>query len=208
MASYSAIAETGETLVGVLRDRMASLIDDGEVALASPADLGADTTVRVTLYLYRIEPNAYLRNTETHAADPETAASRPLALDLYYLLTAYPGASGADETARSHEQQRVLGRAMQVLNDESIVTGSALRGSLVDDGELRLSIDTEATTDPIDIWSTFSETPYQPSVSYVVGPVFIDAEPEVPTARVLERRVGATAADDAPDDGPEGDSNG
>lgn len=211
MAGDTAIADAGETLVGLLSGRLwgSDLADESKVALASPAALGADTDVRLGLFLYRVSENEHLRNadrTEVETAagtvDPERRQVPPMALDLHYLLTAYPSEGGADETTKTRDQHRVLGRAMQVLRDNAVVTGSDLQGSLVADGELRLAMDVKPTEEVFNIWNTFDETPYQPSVAYVVGPVLVESRgPAEAVTRLVEGRLELQGRGQERDDG-------
>lgn len=198
MAGYSAIADVGETLVEVLKDRMETLVDRDEVALASPGGIEASDEQRLTLYLYRIAENDYLMNTGTQETDVNRVSPAPLALDLYYLLTAYPSESGTDETTRTKEQHRVLGRAMQVLRDESVLRGSDLAGSLTEQRNLRVSrvsMNPESMDEVVNVWNTFQEKPFQPSISYLVGPVFIESTKEQEVDRVTERTGGYRVED-------------
>lgn len=204
MAADSAIADVGETLIGVLRDEMGDLVDQDEIALASPSTIGNGNEARLTLFLYRITENADLKNARREAIDPTSTGDpphlqpSPLALDLYYLLTAHPATGGSDETERSGEQHLVLGRAMQVLHDNAIFRGSELRGSLASDPEeerseeeLRITVaptDSPALDDLVNLWGTFPDQSFQPSLSYLVSPVRIDSKREIPIGRVVEKQ--------------------
>lgn len=185
MAGYTAIEDAGDTLVGLLRDRMSALLDTEEIALASPDSVGKNDKIRLSLYLYRVTESAHLKNQRRRSVDATTTAGSPLELDLHYVLTAHPSQTGNDETAKSGEQHRVLGRAMQVLHDDAIVRGSDLAGSLT--GEpLHLSIESEPPGSVVNVWSTFDEKPFRPSVTYVVGPVAIESGREEEVPRVVE----------------------
>lgn len=204
MASDSAITDVGLTLIEVLRDRMGDLVDPDEIALASPGTIGNGNEARLTLFLYRITENADLKNARRQAIDPTTAGDppfhrpSPLALDLYYLLTAHPATGGGDETERSGQQHLVLGRAMQVLHDNAILRGSELKDSLAYDPEegrpeeeVRITVeptDSPAMDDLVNLWGTFPDQPFQPSLSYLVSPVRIDSKREIPIGRVVEKQ--------------------
>lgn len=192
MAADSAIADVGETLVEMLRDRMDDLVDRDEVALTSPASVGEGTDPRLTLYLYRITENVELKNAERLEVGDGKRREPPLALDLYYLLTAHPSTGGNDDTARSREQHSVLGRAMQVMYDNAVLRGSDLSGSLAGDSdeEVRISMnpmDQQSMDGIVSLWNTFQEQPFQPSVSYLVSPVSIASTREDAVPRVVEK---------------------
>lgn len=190
MAGRSAIADVGQTLVELLRTEMSDLVGRDEIALAAPSTVENGTDARLTLYLYRLTETADLKNVRPRVVDETTVRPPPLALDLYYLLTAHPSAGGADETERSEEQHTVLGRAMQVLHENRVVRGTALAGTLADhDEEVRLTV--EATDPPsletmVSLWGTFPDQPFQPSVSYLVSPVRIET-PDRSVSRVVEK---------------------
>lgn len=193
MAGYSAIADAGEAIVELLRDRMREFIDSDDVALASPDDRGVNDDARLTVYLYRVTENDHLLNTGRQPVGHDRVKQPPLALDLYYLLTAHPSGGNSDETAKTREQHAVLGRALQVMRENPVLRGSDLRGSLTDEDELRISrvsMNGQSMDELVSLWNTFGETSFQPSVSYLVSPVLIETTDEEPVRRVVERRVG------------------
>lgn len=196
MAGYSAIADAGEAIVELLRGRMGDFVDREEVALASPGGTGANDDARLTVYLYRVAENDHLMNTGPQPAGHDRIRRPPLALDLYYLLTAHPSGRNGDETAKTREQHAVLGRALQVLRENPVLRGSDLRGSLAAESgnELRISrvsMNDQSMDELVSIWNTFGETPFQPSVSYLVSPVIIETDGEEPIQRVVERQLGS-----------------
>lgn len=188
VAGYSVVADVGQALVarleGGLEDTFQSKSVD--VALASP-DIGSTDQPRVTLYLYRVEEHGHLRNAEPEATDHRRVADPPLALDLRYLLTAHSADSdggSTDETARSREQHRMLGRAMQVLAADGVLAGAAVGGD-----EAYVTLDTQRPDQAVSVWNTFDNQPYQPSVTYLVGPVAIDPIDDEAVGRVTDRDV-------------------
>lgn len=195
MAGYTAVEDVGDTLVTLLRDRMGDLVSKKkEIALASPGDVDRGDDVRLSLYLYRISENSHLKNAEREAVDPNPDRDRPLELELYYLVTAHLPRSGNDPTDKSKEQHRVLGRAMQVLHDNPVVGGSDLAGDLAGGRKLRVTPAAASADEVADVWSTFGETPYQPSVAYLVTPVAIESTREIEAERVRERTLEEYAA--------------
>ena len=189
MAENSAIADVGESLIGLLREHLGR--PRNEVALASPESVGDGDRLRLTLYLYRVAQNADLKNARRSVAEDDFR-DPPLALDLYYLLTAHPAGGGDDPTGRSMDQHQVLGHAMQVFHDHAVLRGSALDESLATrDEEVRITMnptDQGSFDQLLSMWGTFQDRPYQPSVSYLVSPVLIESTETRPAGRVLERR--------------------
>lgn len=139
----------------------------GEVYVGPLDDRDADGK-RIVLFLYRIAVHASLRNTEHRlpAAANGTAISHDsaLPLDLYYLVTA-----GSRQTGGELPSLRVLGCAIQALNDAPNLVGVAVAGETA-----RLSIETMSSEEMSRVWSLFPTVNYRTSVAYIVSPVWID----------------------------------
>lgn len=188
MGSYAVIAETSEELVELLRDRIqrrtdAIDVDRTKIALTSPNNIDEDANVRLSLYLYSVGKNDVM-NTRTREYDreSETARDPPLALDLNYLLTAYPAGGNGNLTPETIDQHRLLGLAIQTLNDNGIVDGSEFGGTQFDK-DVSITLQTDTTEEVMDIWfNAVGEKPYHLSVAYTVSPVLVDsrAEAEIP----------------------------
>lgn len=180
MASYTAVADVSRTLLELLRDEIEDRSDvlnvaPDQVVLGTPAEATSDADVRLSLYLYRVEENPAMNNRiQQEVADGERS-DPPLTLDLYYLLTAYPAGGSGDVTARTSDQQRVLGLATQVLYDNATVQGERAAGSLGDDARLAISLESESLDELTTLWTAVTDDPYQPSTSYHVSPVEIDS---------------------------------
>ena len=58
----SAIRDTSETLLELLRTELAAIVQPQQIALLSPAEAGLAGGVRLTLFLYAAAPAAELRN--------------------------------------------------------------------------------------------------------------------------------------------------
>lgn len=186
--SDTAIADVGETLVDLLRENMKDLTQASSVdsiALVSPGEIEGKDNVRLSIFLYHIEENIYLKNQEMEKKDYSVLKAPPLAVDLYYMLTSYPSPGIQDRTDRTREEHSILGRAMQILHDNSILTGSALKGNLsASDTLLHVIITSLSLDDMSKIWSTFKEKSFRPSVCYLVTPVKIESLREKKIKRV------------------------
>lgn len=164
MGGYTAVADASNTILKLLRDNMLPEPIPGPemIGLCSPAEKG---DFRLGLYLYSTRENGEFNNTRTPGVPP-------LSLSLYYLLTAY---STAELKSRAYDEYCILGRAMQVMNDNGIVGNSALQGTLAENNEeLRIKLNYLSPDEMSKIW-TFPDVPYRLSVGYIVGPVTISA---------------------------------
>lgn len=189
MSNYMAIAEVGETIIEVLRENMEDLIPTDSIVLTSPGEIEATDTVRLSLFLYQVVENAHLKNQEPEMINSTRLRYPPIALDLFYMLTAYPASGIQDKTEKTMEAHSILGRALQIFYDNSILSGSSMRGSLAEtDEELHISQTPMNLDDMTKIWSTFQDKSFRPSVCYLVTPVRIESSREEQTVRVVERK--------------------
>jgi hypothetical protein len=149
--------------------------------MASPADKG---DLYLSIYLYNIKESGDNRQTRMISRGPGEIQFPPQTVDLYYLLTAH---STAELQSRVLDEHRIIGRAIQVLYDSSILRGSALVGTLADHGEeVRIVMDPISGEALTRMWN-FGDAPYRLSVSYIAGPINIDSTRIKTTKRVTER---------------------
>lgn len=158
--------------------------------LFSPGEIEDNDDVRLSLFLFQVNENIHMKNQEMQIVDPTRLKYPPLNLDLYYMLTSYPSSGIQDKTERTKEEHSILGRAMQVIYDNSILNGSVLRGSLAENNdELHISLFPLSMDDTTKIWTTFQDKPFRPSICYLVTPTKIESTRERETQRVVERNL-------------------
>ncbi len=180
MATFTVISDVGDTLLGLLRDNLDGLIAQDHVSLASPADIESDTAPRLSLFLYQINENRYLKNEDIGTADAGKIGYPGLPLNLFYLLTAYA-------QTRDTEHQ-ILGRTMQIFHDHAVIRGSLLRGSIAGTfEEIIVALNPISLEDMNRLWSIFPSTPYRLSITYQVSTALIDSTRERSGDRVIER---------------------
>lgn len=199
-STYSGLAHAGTALVELLYagldEHPQVTVKRDDVALASPAIAGSEA--RLTVFLYRVTENSHLPDGNPQAAvgdgsDAGAVAEPPLVLDLHYLLTAHPTQSGGSDTGRSTtavtvEQHELLGIAMEVLHENSILRGAELSESY-GGRELRISLESISTDELTTIWSTFDDQPFHPSVAYSLTPVPVAPPESQEVERVVSRRI-------------------
>src|SRR5262245_52439714 len=186
MSDYTALADVGESLKGVLWEEIqvdpvvSALIDnENRISLESPFDLKDDDSVRLSIYLYRIVEDPYTKNQFPVRGNGDHLRKPPLTLDLNYLVTPLVG--------NPREQQIVLGKVMQVLYDRTILQGSDLVGSLADStDELRVILNPVTLEETTRVWQAL-EMSYRLSVCYVVRVVLVDSLREQALIPVIEK---------------------
>lgn len=163
MASYTAIADAGESIVEVLRDNMTPepIASPDMIGLCSPAETG---DLSLGIYLFSIRENREYRS---------PYGTPVLSLTLYYLITAY---SNADIKQSAYDESYILGRAMQVLRENSIIGNEYLQGSLgQSDDELRIEQYFISPEEMQKVW-IFPNVPYHTSIGYMAYPVIINID--------------------------------
>jgi hypothetical protein len=191
MSDYRAIADVGETLIELLRDNLQDLIPRRQsIVMASPGEIEANDDVRLSLFLYQVLENIHLKNQEMQIRNPTTLTFPPIVLDLYYMFTSYP--SGIqDITERTREEHSILGRAIQIINDNSVLAGSVLKGDLDVNGyELHITLTPVSLDDMTKMWTTFPGKPFRSSICCLVTPVMIDSGREITVQRVMSKEAG------------------
>ncbi|KAB2951939.1 DUF4255 domain-containing protein [Heliorestis acidaminivorans] len=185
MDSYELLADVSRTLLELLRKKMTPepVAKEEQIGLCPPNDSG---NYILGLHMYNIEEKKNLGSQRLLNVRPGLQQDPPTPFLLYYMLTVY---SKTEQANRAIDEQRILGRAIQVLNDNSKLSSSDLLGSLqnsnstLDITALPLTMDDKAK-----IWSLYNQ-PYQLSMYYVVGPVYLASDNYRNTRPVVEFQV-------------------
>lgn len=154
------------------------------IVLSNPSQPAGNANVvrQLSLWLYQVLPNEHLRNapaarTRDAKGDDTTEFYPPLTLNLYYLLTPSTGNDLGD--------QQVLGRALQVFHDQSILrmesTQSPDRAE-----ELHISLAPRTIEELAEVWEAMQQ-PYRLSVCYEVRSARIDSLRRLSGGRVTDR---------------------
>lgn len=184
MGDYTVIADVNHSLLELLREKMVPepILQPELIGLASPADKG---DLNLSLFMYHIMEYGEIRQNQLIARDSKSMSYPPMALDLYFLVTAH---STAELHSRGLDEARILGKVMQVLYDHSVLKGSYLKGTLAENNEeIRIVINNEPIEILTRIWN-FPNVPYKLSLSYEVGPVYLDSQRLKSGQRVTRRK--------------------
>jgi Pvc16 N-terminal domain len=172
MPDYGVIADVSATLTATLTDALSTLMP-APPPIAHVHDLlGTIATdpPMLTVFLYEVaeDPTAKNRPERRETAPPNVVVRRaPLALVLRYLITPWSNDRLTD--------QRILGRSMQALHDNAIITGPELRGGLIGSAEaLKIGLNQLSLEERTRIWHAIQQ-PYRISASYDVRVVSIES---------------------------------
>ncbi|MGO4543405.1 DUF4255 domain-containing protein [Paenibacillus sp. 2TAB23] len=184
MGGYTVIADLGASLLRLLRDHLTPdpVPRPDLIGMASPRDAG---DLALSLFLYNVKENGESRRTGMIDRGG-VLQYPPQALDFYFIMTAH---SNADRLTRSLDEHRILGRAMQVLYDNGVLSGPYLEGALAEGGSpIRLALMSLEGDELMKLWQ-FGDMPYKLSVVYRVGPVMLDSNRVKSVSRVVERHI-------------------
>jgi hypothetical protein len=192
MADHGVLGDVSTTLSAVLTDALSSLLPAPPPVARAHDLLGTIPTdpPALTVFLYEIAEDASAKNRPPRriGAPPRMGVRRaPLALVLRYMLTPWSGDRLTD--------QQILGRAMQALHDNAILSGPQLRGGLIGTADsLKISLSPITLEERTRIWHAV-EKPYRISATYNVRVVSIDSEIERLVTPVAERVLDAAVAE-------------
>lgn len=187
MSNYTVIQEIGNALIRRLYDEIIKIdewnnIPEDSIILGFPGENEDRNNVRLSLLLYQIVENVHLKNQEMQQIDSSRLRHQPLILDLHYMLTSHP----LDKISGTRDEHRILGRAMQVLHDNSPLE---LENNQAGTGKkLHITLNPISLDDMTKIWTTFQGR-YRLSVFYLVTPVMIDSEHEERVKRVVQKEM-------------------
>lgn len=197
MSNTLAIAATTSTLRNLLLAQIPALdadLSDLEVTI-QPPDLARKgiTKAQLNLFLYQTVVNGAWRNLDMpRQVRPGETGAPPLALNLHYLITAY----GRGETDSDGTGHRVLGGAMSVLHDHTVLGHGEIAASLANNDlagqfeRLRITPLPIGIEEMSKLWTVF-QTQYRVSAAYEVTVVLIDSRTPVKAALpVLTRGPG------------------
>ena len=209
MSNASVVAAVTGALINILTNRFSSDASLSGVNVTSlPIDkarTGTNTNSnQLNLYLYQTLPNASWRNLNPPGVVRSGEnGTPPLALNLYYLFTAF----GVDNSEIL--SQRILATAMSVLHDRPLLNTSDLRSALpgIDPGDqierIRFTPQPLSLEEISKLWTAL-QTQYRLSTTYLATVALIDSQqPAKSPLPVLARGKGDLGVYSVPSASPE-----
>ena len=187
MGDYTIIQYIEEAIIALLENKLGTLSPVPLVTNDSPADIKKveGSNQKLSFYLYRIEENSHMKNLPREKPDPSHLKKQSLYLDLFFMLTPY--------ASNKMDEHKILGRAMQVLHDRSILksTDVEVGGTVFStlDEEIRITFGPITLDDHTKIWSALKDIPYKLSTCYKVTTAKIDSELSDEVVRVREKDI-------------------
>lgn len=169
MAGYTIIADVGNAMVKILREQMVpDVISNADaIGLCSPADKGDFV---LGLYLYDVKESEEVFDSGMRMIGKNEQRYPSKYLNLFYMLTAY---SMSDVKFRSVEEQRILGKAIQVLMDHGNLDGE-LQSTSKGNYPVRIEMLRLDNEEKMKLWN-MPDVPYKLSLYYKVSPIEIES---------------------------------
>jgi hypothetical protein len=188
MSNYNVIKDIGKALVQVLlknftdEEEIKKLINSSsQITLDSPAEM---KDCKLSLFLYRITENLFLRNQEIDQTNSAQLAFPPCVVDLHYLMTPH--------TLNREDDHRVAGKILQIFHDHPVLSNQdfmeteTLKGTTE---EFRVTFNPLPMETMTELWNLFRDKPYMLSLCYQVSPVSIDSITTMEAKRVEQKEM-------------------
>ncbi|MGO5115169.1 DUF4255 domain-containing protein [Candidatus Avoscillospira sp. LCP25S3_F1] len=187
MATYSVISDVSRTIVELLQAELVPepVAQREQIGVCDPHDRG---NFVVGIHLYDISEAGEMRSNGPVLQPDGSQRNPPVSLNLSMMISV---ASKAEKETRTLDEQMIMGRVIQVLEDNKRLPEQYMPQALRAAGEvIRVSQVQMELEEKTKIWTMFSES-YKLSVFYKVGPVQLEsAVVTKPAARVQEIRLG------------------
>lgn len=197
MSNHQAIAAVTATLRSLLGRGIVGV----QIMARSPDKVSVGGAALINIFLYLVSQNGAMRNMPIpQQVKPGETGFPPLALNLYYLITAY-GPDVDDENVSSHQ---LLGQAMNILHDHPLLGADEIQKAVANAGvdsdlhhqieRIRITPQPMSVEEMSKLWTTF-QTNFRVSAAYEVAVVLIESTRSAKTPLpVLSRGADDTGA--------------
>ncbi len=175
MPDFGVIADVSATLESVLTTALSTLNPPSVAQVHDLQGTISTSPARLTIFLYEAMEDPSARNrprvqgTTSPPGSNLTLKKPPMALLLHYMMTPWSGNRFTDHI--------ILGRAMQVLYDGAIISGTQLQGTTLAGSDQALKVTMKLLTleERARVWYSIQK-PYRLSVIYEVRVVNLDSQ--------------------------------
>lgn len=184
MGRYSIISDAGKALAELLREHMVPelIANPDSIGLCSPSD-NADCIVGI--HLYDVSENSNYKSNTMTDTDILRQKYPSVYLTLSYMITVY---FNGDIRFKAEEEQKILGRIIQVLNDYPVLDRKTLKYTENASGmDIKLTWEQLPAGDKMKLWSAADKV-YKTSLFYKMEPVELESERGRSFSRVTDIR--------------------
>lgn len=179
MADFSIISDLSNEILNLLRNYMCpELIQSPEaIKLVSPSDKNADFQLGV--YLYDIQELREYKQMDMIRMGNNTAQYPPKPLNLFFVIYIN---SKSQMVSDAENEQRILGRAIQILMDHAVLEEFASQN---EDEAPAVTLLTLSFEEKTKLWSVLN-LPYQVGIYFSVSPALLSSRRTKTFTRVVE----------------------
>jgi hypothetical protein len=178
------LSKATKTLTDLLMQNITKNIDtamDGLLNVSAvPPDRVDPKTNTLSLYLYHIAEDPYYKNASGPGNDVPNVARTPMALRLFYILTAH---HEADSSFDSETQQKLMGYALKTFHDFPVITSrTRINGTPILDPDfggdpIQVMLRPVTPEDAVTFWNSEQQLTTRLSAYYEVRVVMLEPEP-------------------------------
>ena len=183
MANYSIISDLGNEIVKLLRKNLCPepITNPENILLCPPFEKGDFT---LGIHLYDIQEDADFQQLNMINISETKRRYPPLPLTLYYMITVN---SQSHISSKSIDEQRILGRVLQVLYDNPVFSITNIQPNAEStDTEIYLTPNTLQLEEKSRLWSNSgSGNSSKLALYYKAAPILIDSERTTESRRVV-----------------------
>lgn len=175
------IKDVSETLKEILQ-QIPELSDEDSITFDSPADVEETNKPNLSIFLYQIVENSFLRNLEPEPIGIDQMRYPPLVIDLHYIFTPF---------SRSKDKELIIiEKIMQMFYDNSVFTDEMLNENLRNSGNHAIKIvpDNLSFDDLSKLWERFPDKDFKLSISYVLTPVRIPSGKPIAEIKRVQKK--------------------
>jgi hypothetical protein len=184
LSDYTVVAQVSEALRLILWKAFSAdpttlqiVGAESAIALRNPTETARDSANRLSLWLYQISENEFLKNQPAaRTAQPQVESFPPLALNFNYLITPFATSGDGDHL--------LLGKTMQVLYDNATILLRDPANNIAE--ELRVIMCNLNLEQLTRIWEALQQ-PYRLSICYQIRVTQIDSRRASTNARIIDR---------------------
>lgn len=171
MNKYTIIADISNHICSLLKNNMTPepILNEEFIGMCTPSDKG---DLNLGVYLYDIKESEEIRSATMINRGVSSQKFPPTYLTLYYMITAY---SNTEIKFKYLDDQKILGRVIQIISDNSIIDVASLVNSTnLLMPESRIQLLNLSNEDKTKIWNA-PNTPYRLSICISVSPIELES---------------------------------
>ena len=166
---YTSLKEITETIIAVIQKAVHDTGNWSPDPNVFP-ELLKEKKSGIGFYLFHVQESSHLKNFPPPGMDNPPVKYTPMALNLYYQLSAN-SAIGDDNEKDAYDEQNLMSVAMKALHDHAVITTTSTGKKI----KINITLQTLSPSESVQYWAA-SESSVRLSAYYEVSVVFLEPE--------------------------------